>query len=157
MFALDHLYDDDISLSAGFDLDEVGFGLVESGVRKLVRTLWQLGYRTVGSCAGHEVGREPYPRVTIPIDLATEGPMKKLAEAVARFNMSRGKDGCLPMAKETWVFNLLIPPTGFSIYLQPCDNNPKRSRERLVELRESADLLAAFFEKQCSDIFQRTI
>lgn len=143
-----------IPLHPELDLREVGFDVVELGVRNLVKILWELGYRTVCSCAGHPKELEPYPWVVIPIDLTVSGEqLLKLAEAVAHFNISLGKDGRLPQALRTWALVPISGPSGFAIYLQPLNPNTRRSPKTISRLRTSADQLALYLEKKCKGIF----
>lgn len=136
------------------DLDIKGFDVVEVGVRELVKVLWGLGYRTVCSCAGHTKGLEPYPWVVIPVGSANiSNPLDKLAMAVARFNVSLGKNGRLPEALKTWVLAPHCHVQGLLIYLQPLDTNIGRLPERISELRQSSAKLALFVKNECADIF----
>jgi len=136
------------------DLDVRGFDVVEVGVRELVKVLWGLGYRTVCSCAGHTKGLEPYPWVVIPMGSASiSNPLEKLALAVARFNVSLGKNGSLPEALKTWVLAPHCHIGGLLIYLQPLDTNVVRSPQRISELRQSSEKLASFIKNECNDIF----
>jgi hypothetical protein len=140
---------------AALDLDKVGFDYVERGVRNLVETLWRFNYHAVCSCAGHEDDLEPYPWIVIPIDIA-ENPNKlsKLAEAVARYNMTLAESGHLPTATNVWILLPLFGPSGeFVIYLHPLDTNPERTPRRISELRKSADALASFLKWNCGNLF----
>lgn len=136
------------------DLGEDGFEMVELGIRNLVSVLWNLGFRTVCSCAGHTEALEPFPWVVIPMDLATSGiQLLKLAEAIARFNMSMGEDGGMPKSSQTWTLVPLMGPSGFAIYLQPFNSNTEHSPQTISLLRKSADQLAIYINEECGDIF----
>jgi hypothetical protein len=136
------------------DLEEYGFEIIEEGVKKLVKVLWRLNYKTVCSCAGHKSALEPYPWVAILIDLNDPTKqLERLAETVARFNISIGKNGNLPRAIDTWTLMPIISPKGFSIYLQPCNINTRRSFKKILRLRKAADELASYIEKECKANF----
>jgi hypothetical protein len=135
-------------------LDERGFGVIEEGVKELVKVLWELGFRTACSCAGHTHALEPYPWVAMPIGLSKiDNPLDKLSRSVARFNKSLGKDGSMPKALETWVLVPLLMGQELLIYLQPLDVNLDCSKEKLSELRRSAKSMALFLKNECKDIF----
>ncbi|MEI6843319.1 MAG: hypothetical protein WCK48_02340 [bacterium] len=142
-----------IPLEPDLNLEYIGFNYVEEGIRVLVKTLWKIGYKTACSCAGHVKNLEPYPWVVIPVNLAQDQFLNKLAIAVARYNMSLGKDGGMPRAIDTWSLIPIIATAGFMIYLQPTDINRERSTARISELRKSSSDLATFIEKNCVDIF----
>jgi hypothetical protein len=138
-----------IPLPPDLDLTKEGFGVVDQGVRELVRVLWKLGYETVCSCAGHEKELEPYPWVVIPINMVSGAkPLKKLAELVAKFNLTQGVNGQLPQAIKTWALIPMMGPAGFAIYLQPFENNAAHSPETISKLRKQADALAIFMEQE---------
>jgi hypothetical protein len=145
-------------IEAKLNLDDVGFRIIESGVQDLVRVLWQRGYKTIASCAGHKRELEPYPWVAISIDPAdSQNLLEKLLNAVARFNMSLGENGRLPEALKTWVLVPLFTISGFAIYIQPYDNNPICDPDKISELRKTSRNLAHFIEQECADIFGANI
>lgn len=64
------------------DIDEAVPGLPkpDKGIVRLVKVLYVLGYRTIGSCEGHlSHGKHPYPWVSI-YGLVSEGPIKESVE-----------------------------------------------------------------------------
>jgi len=130
------------------EVDKERFETVEVGVRQLVKTLWDLGYKTTCSCEGHETNLEPYPWIVIRIKACklSKG-LEKLALAVAHFNLSQGVQGRLPEARKTWTLSPQFVEGEMHIYLQPLDINPTRSFDRISELRQTANELALYFEK----------
>ncbi len=131
-----------LPLPSELDLERVGFDVVEEEVRELVRALWTSGYQTICSCAGHLTPEtEPFPWITI---LLAPESLERLAPIIARFNESRGKDGYLPRAIDTWTLSPLITVSGLCVYLQPVDINQGRSLDRLSELQRDGQSLAAF-------------
>lgn len=142
--------DEIIPCGPEMDLEVCGFDYVEKSIRNLVKVLWKNGYKTVCSCAGHENELSPYPWVVIPIDLQTQRHiLAKLLEIIAKFNMSLGENGQLAKDIDTWsIVPIIAPSCGFSIYLEPTDINIKHSKQRISELRKSANDLAEFIEKE---------
>ncbi|MCX6758173.1 MAG: hypothetical protein NTX14_00510 [Candidatus Nealsonbacteria bacterium] len=139
---------------AGLNLDHVGFSVVEQGIRDLVKILWKLGYKTICSCAGHERALEPYPWIAIPMEFTgLENQPEKLFRTVARFNISLGENGALPEALEAWILLPMNTPYGFTVYLQPYDNNQRRDPEKISQLRQASQKLALFIEQEGADIF----
>ncbi len=139
---------------SGLDLDRVGFSVVEQGIRDLVKILWKLGYKTICSCAGHEKALEPYPWIAIPME--STGPrnqLEKLFGIVARFNISLGENGALPEALAAWILLPMNTSYGFTVYLQPYDNNQRRDPEKISQLRQVSQKLALFIEQEGADIF----
>jgi hypothetical protein len=138
----------------GLDLEDVGFSVIEQGIRDLVKILRKLGYKTICSCAGHERALEPYPWIAIPMEFTGHrDQLEKLFRAVARFNISLGENGALPEALEAWILLPMNTSYGFTVYLQPYDNNQRRDPEKISQLRQASRRLALFIEQECADIF----
>jgi hypothetical protein len=142
-----------VPLPPELDLDKHGLGVVESGVRQLVSTLKDLGYKTVCSCAGHTGGLEPYPWLVFLVENEVdEKQLLRLIVALGRFNKSQGKNGNMPMAKDLWIISPIqqeIP----TIHLQPADLNPGRNLKRISVLRRQSEKLASFLRDQCADLY----
>lgn len=135
------------------DLNIEGFKVIEQGVRDLVIVLWERGYRTVCSCAGHTKAFEAAPWVTILIDEADHQLLFKLFLAVGRFNLNKGEDGKLPRSIDTWVLSPQQVDEKFAVYLRPQVLNERRSYKEIKRLQRLGAELASFIENQCSDIF----
>ncbi len=135
------------------DLGVTGFEVVEEGIRSLVVVLWERGYNTVCSCAGHIGGLEPLPWITILVNEADPWSLLRLNQAVGRFNLSQGENGMLPETAVTWVLSPQITQGGLAVYLRPQSLNERRDRKEILRLREIGEKLAKFIQLHCRDLF----
>lgn len=141
-----------IGVEAGQDLSGGRIEqIIEGGIRDLVEVLNELGYKTVCSCAGHIGGTlETYPWVVILID---KGSLLSLTRAIAHFNLSRGKNGCLPEARNTWSISPQIGPQTtkdyeeLMVFLIPRSSNENNKKEELQRLRILGRELSKFLRK----------
>ncbi len=142
-----------IGVEPEIDLGMHGFNSIEAGVKRLVQVLWEKGFRTVCSCAGHLSGLQPHPWVVIsfsPED--SHQRFFELFEVIGAFNLNMGKDGKLPEDRDTWNIIPQKLPSGlrenaFAFYLQPSDLNMTGDRARLLELRRQGNRLALFIKE----------
>lgn len=141
-------------LAAGLDLRHTGYDVVEEKVRDLVRVFNRYGYKTVCSCSGHVAHHEPVPWIVILVDKEDPLQLLRLVEAVARFNLSKGKNGHLPLSRDTWVISPQdTQEGGLTVYLRPQGLNEERDQKEIDRLCCIGLQLADFMEKQCRDIF----
>ncbi|MFH1178254.1 MAG: hypothetical protein V1711_00810 [bacterium] len=130
------------------DLNCSGFDVVESGIRSLVQVLWNHGYVTTCSCAGHTFALEPLPWVAILANKTSSQKLIALFTKVGHFNLKQGKDGKLPKIADTWVLSPQIVGGDLVVYLRPQSCNEHWSRNELLRLRHLGEDLSKFIEDQ---------
>lgn len=125
------------------DLDKTGFDIVEEGVRDLVIALWRNGYNVFCSCAGH-LYADAVPSVVVRI--REERELNDLFKVIAIFNGTRGRNGKLPIAADTWILSPQYLDDMSFAFLRPQSVNSEARPEELERLRTLGRRLARVIE-----------